>query len=61
MVVAKASSAPADSLALEVWSRGRLLSTTLVPKTLHGPLINDGYFATGFSWSPNEASPLDET
>jgi acylaminoacyl-peptidase len=30
------------------------LQELLVPKTLHGPVINDGWFSRGAAWNPTE-------
>ena len=42
------------SAVLEVWGRGSLLKELHVPKGLHGPIYNDGWFGSGAAWSPNE-------
>jgi hypothetical protein len=31
------------------------LQELLVPKTLHGPIINDGWFSRGAAWNPTES------
>eukprot|EP00191_Tetraselmis_sp_GSL018_P007403 CAMPEP_0177612022 /NCGR_PEP_ID=MMETSP0419_2-20121207/20928_1 /TAXON_ID=582737 /ORGANISM="Tetraselmis sp., Strain GSL018" /LENGTH=750 /DNA_ID=CAMNT_0019108041 /DNA_START=128 /DNA_END=2378 /DNA_ORIENTATION=- len=54
LLVVKAGAAEADSALLEIWSRGRLERSIAVPKALHGAPVNDGYFSTGASWSPDE-------
>lgn len=40
---------------LEVWGASRLLSEVQVPRGLHGSVYNDGWFADGAAWSPDEA------
>lgn len=35
------------ALVIQVWSTTRMVTEILVPKALHGALVNDGYFATG--------------
>lgn len=42
------------SALLEVWGGGRLLRELSVPTTLHGAVYNDGWFAAGAAWSPDE-------
>jgi acylaminoacyl-peptidase len=32
----------------------RCLQELLVPKALHGPIINDGWFSRGAAWNPTE-------
>ncbi|KAK9806703.1 hypothetical protein WJX73_010367 [Symbiochloris irregularis] len=44
-----------NSAVLEVWGHGRLLRQLNVPKALHGPVVNDGWFASGAAWSPDES------
>lgn len=44
----------AESLTIEVWGRSRLLKQLKVPKKLHGPVYNDGWFGSGASWSLDE-------
>jgi len=39
-----------------VWSGGACEVELHVPPSLHGPLINDGYFAHGAAWSPDESA-----
>lgn len=39
---------------LEVWGGGRLLRDLSVPAPLHGAVYNDGWFAAGAAWSPDE-------
>jgi hypothetical protein len=59
-VTVKAGPSDSDSAALDVWGNGRLLRSTVVPKALHGGIVNDGYFAAGMAWSPDEVvSPLE--
>nr|QKY15027.1 acylamino-acid-releasing enzyme (AARE) [Polytomella parva] len=47
--------APADasgaSVALQLWRESRLDWEVVIPKTLHGAIVNDGYFASGAAWS----------
>eukprot|EP00873_Tetraselmis_striata_P005737 jgi/Tetstr1/426001/TSEL_016349.t1 len=55
MVAVKAGPTDADAAVLELWGAGRLLRAVVVPKALHGGVINDGYFAAGMAWSPDES------
>ncbi|KAG1675395.1 hypothetical protein FOA52_012314 [Chlamydomonas sp. UWO 241] len=48
------SSDNSASLVLQLWRDGRMASELLVPKGLHGGLINDGYFASGVAWAGSE-------
>ncbi|KAF8057927.1 Serine/threonine-protein phosphatase PP1 isozyme 1 [Scenedesmus sp. PABB004] len=50
-LVAKAH---ADGVLLEFWAHKRLVKELLVPKSLHGPVVNDGWFSRGAAWSPCE-------
>lgn len=52
-LVARAGS-EGNSASLEIWGHGRVLKQLNVPKALHGPLYNDGWFASGAAWSPDE-------
>lgn len=45
--------AAATSTLLEVWGRSRLVHDLAVPSTLHGPVMNDGWFGVGAAWSPD--------
>lgn len=38
------------------WTGSRLEAELAVPKGLHGALVNDGYFASGAAWSPDESA-----
>ena len=40
---------------LEIWSSTRLLCELSVPASVHGGVCNDGWFATGAAWSPDES------
>ena len=40
---------------LQLWRGGRLALELAVPKGLHGPLVNDGYFASGATWAADES------
>eukprot|EP00798_Chlamydomonas_sp_ICE-L_P011997 gene11997-15092_t len=58
-LVVKAGGEEASASALmQLWSNtdNRLLSELLIPKGLHGPLINDGYFASGVAWCKDESA-----
>lgn len=46
--------ATSSNLALQLWRERRLVSELLVPKAVHGALVNDGYFASGAAWSASE-------
>jgi len=52
-LVFKSPAATDSSVAvvLQTWRGGRVVSELHVPKTLHGGLIADGYFAPGAAWS----------
>ncbi|GBF91528.1 hypothetical protein Rsub_04268 [Raphidocelis subcapitata] len=39
---------------LEIWDGSRLVKELQVPKSLHGPVVNDGWFSRGAAWSPDE-------
>lgn len=39
---------------LEIWGGGRLLKETEVPRSVHRGVFNDGWFANGATWSPEE-------
>ncbi|PNH08402.1 Acylamino-acid-releasing enzyme [Tetrabaena socialis] len=41
---------------LQVWRGARLVAELVVPKTLHGALVNDGYFASGAAWAADESA-----
>lgn len=43
------------SIVLQLWSGGRLAWEIHAPKSLHGSLVNDGYFSKGVAWSPDES------
>lgn len=43
-----------DGVLLEFWSHGRMVKELQVPKTLHGPIINDGWFSRGATWNAAE-------
>ncbi|GIL58038.1 hypothetical protein Vafri_13236 [Volvox africanus] len=49
---------PNDSTAalLQIWRGARMIMELAVPKTLHGPLVNDGYFASGAAWTADESA-----
>ncbi|KAL6764745.1 acylaminoacyl-peptidase [Haematococcus lacustris] len=57
------------STILQVWNCSRLVLELHVPRTLHGPLVNDAYFGNGAAWSPDgravaytaEAAPGERT
>ena len=49
-----AADAATSSLVLQLWRERRLVSELLVPKAVHGALVNDGYFASGAAWSTSE-------
>ena len=44
-----------NGVLLEVWGQQRLLRELLVPKGLHGPIVNDNWFSRGAAWSPDES------
>ncbi|GAX72583.1 hypothetical protein CEUSTIGMA_g39.t1 [Chlamydomonas eustigma] len=44
------SDSSSSSLAIQYWRGARLVWEILVPKALHGALINDKYFASGAAW-----------
>jgi acylaminoacyl-peptidase len=46
LLVARAGSGDSAAV-LELWDRGRLLRELHVPRALHGPLCNDGFFSSG--------------
>ncbi|KAG2495995.1 hypothetical protein HYH03_005919 [Edaphochlamys debaryana] len=50
--------APSDatSALLQLWRGGRMALELAVPKALHGPLVNDGYFASGAAWAADESA-----
>eukprot|EP00879_Flechtneria_rotunda_P013504 GHRR01014100.1.p1 GENE.GHRR01014100.1~~GHRR01014100.1.p1 ORF type:complete len:881 (+),score=271.51 GHRR01014100.1:318-2645(+) len=43
-----------DGVLLEFWAHNRLVKELQVSKTLHGPIINDGWFSRGAVWNLNE-------
>ncbi|GIL78158.1 hypothetical protein Vretimale_7528 [Volvox reticuliferus] len=49
---------PNDSTSalLQIWRGARMIMELAVPKTLHGPLVNDGYFASGAAWTADESA-----
>ncbi|GLC61140.1 hypothetical protein PLESTB_001722500 [Pleodorina starrii] len=49
---------PNDSTALmlQIWRGARMVMELAVPKALHGPLVNDGYFASGAAWTADESA-----
>eukprot|EP00983_Pelagomonas_calceolata_P089400 1157308-Pelagomonas_calceolata.AAC.2 len=49
-----AAGARCSARVLHVWSKGRCCTELQVPAALHGPLVNDGYFASGAAWSEDE-------
>uniref|UniRef100_A0A383VD43 acylaminoacyl-peptidase n=1 Tax=Tetradesmus obliquus TaxID=3088 RepID=A0A383VD43_TETOB len=51
-LIAKSSS---DGVLLELWAHNRIVKELLVPKSLHGPIINDGWFSRGAAWNPTES------
>ncbi|KAK9803410.1 hypothetical protein WJX72_008476 [[Myrmecia] bisecta] len=51
--IVRAGSDSASAL-LEIWGGGRLLKELSVPKSVHGPVYNDGWFGVGAAWSPDE-------
>ncbi|KAG2444971.1 hypothetical protein HYH02_008843 [Chlamydomonas schloesseri] len=55
LVVAKGPN-DATSVLLQLWRGARLAFELAVPKALHGPLVNDGYFASGAAWSADESA-----
>eukprot|EP00198_Chlamydomonas_reinhardtii_P011561 XP_001700898.1 acylaminoacyl-peptidase [Chlamydomonas reinhardtii] len=46
----------ATSVMLQLWRGARVVIELAVPKALHGPLVNDGYFASGAAWSADETA-----
>ncbi|KAG2430962.1 hypothetical protein HXX76_009928 [Chlamydomonas incerta] len=44
------------SVMLQLWRGARMAFELAVPKALHGPLVNDGYFAAGAAWSADETA-----
>ncbi|MEW5307421.1 MAG: hypothetical protein WDW36_009819 [Sanguina aurantia] len=49
------------SIALQLWSGGRLAWEIHAPKALHGPLVNDGYFSKGGGLEPGRCPPSERT
>ncbi|GLI63346.1 hypothetical protein VaNZ11_006269 [Volvox africanus] len=49
---------PNDSTSalLQIWRGARMIMELAIPKTLHGPLVNDGYFASGAAWTADESA-----
>lgn len=52
--VAKKSDSKKEII-LQIWNRASMESELIIPEKLHGPLMNDGWFGNGASWSPDES------
>ena len=48
------SEGSSSSMVLQHWRDGRLVSELMVPKAVHGAVVNDGYFASGAAWACGE-------
>lgn len=51
-----AGDAATTSAVLQRWREGRVVSELQVPKALQGPVVNDGYFASGAVWNRDESA-----
>ena len=58
MLVVRQSDGPGkdkEPTILEIWGGGRLLKEVEVPRSVHRGVFNDGWFADGAAWSPDES------